>query len=141
MKSLDLTALSKALKKNKYVLLVLCLGLVLLLLPHRSASAEERAVTAPQRAVSQGDPLASSGIPLGEESGRIAALLQSIRGVGRAEVLLSSGGCVVVCEGADSPTVRLDVTNAVAAYTGLGSDRIRVYPMRITPAGGGGDTE
>ncbi len=130
MKSLDLTAFTKALAKNKYVLLALCLGLGLLLLPRRSAGAAETAATAAAApAQSRGDPLAVSGIPLGEESGRLAALLRSIRGVGEAEVLLSSGGCVVVCRGADSPAVRLAVTSAVAAYTGLGSDKISVYPM------------
>lgn len=128
MKSLDLTALTKALAKNKYVLLVLCLGLGLLLLPRRGGDSLETAAPAAQKQ-SQGDPLAVSGIPLGEESARIAALLRSIRGVGEAEVLLSAGGCVVVCQGADSPAVVLAVTSAVAAYTGLGSDKISVYPM------------
>ena len=47
-----------------------------------------------------------------------------------AEVLLSSNGCVVVCTGADSPAVRLDVTNAVAAYTGLGSNEICIIKMK-----------
>ena len=129
MKSLDLTALTKALAKNKYVLLVLCLGLGLLLLPRRGGDSLETAAAPAAQKQSQGDPLAVSGIPLGEESARIAALLRSIRGVGEAEVLLSAGGCVVVCQGADSPAVVLAVTSAVAAYTGLGSDKISVYPM------------
>ena len=128
MKSLDLTALTKTLAKNKYVLLVLCLGLLLLLLPRRGGDSLEAAAPAAQKQ-SAGDPLAASGIPLGEESGRLAALLTSIRGVGEAEVLLSAGGCVVVCRGADSPAVRLAVTSAVAAYTGLGSDKVQVYAM------------
>lgn len=129
MKALDLTALTGALKKNKYVLLVLCLGLLLLLLPRRSATEPaEQTVSARQGAA--GDALESSGIPLGEECDRIAALLRSIRGVGASALLLSKNGCVVVCEGADSPAVVWEVTNAVAAYTGLGSDRVYVYPMR-----------
>ena len=126
MKSLDLGALTKALAKNKYVLLVLCLGLGLLMLPRRTAAAAAET----KSAAATGDPLAASGIPLGEECGRIAGLLRSIRGVGEAEVLLSAQGCVVVCEGADSPEVRLEVTNAVAAYTGLGSDKISVMKMK-----------
>ncbi len=128
MKTLDLGALKVAVGKNKYVLLLLAFGLLLLLLPRRTASA----VAADRAdAAGAGDPLTASGIPLDTECGRIAALLERIRGVGRAEVLLSSGGCVVVCEGAARPEVRLNVTNAVAAYTGLGSDRIQVYEMRI----------
>lgn len=129
MKSLDLTALTRTLTKNKYVLLVLCLGLLLLLLPRRGGGSLETAAAPAAQKQSAGDPLAASGIPLGEEGERIAALLTSIRGVGEAEVLLSAGGCVVVCRGADSPAVRLAVTSAVAAYTGLGSDKISVYPM------------
>ena len=129
MKALDLSALTKALAKNKYVLAVLCLGLLLLLLPRRSGTTDAAQTTAARQSAA-GDPLESSGIPLGEECHRIAALLQSIRGVGAAEVLLSKYGCVVVCEGADSPAVRLEVTNAVAAYTGLGSDKISVIKMK-----------
>ena len=122
MKTNDATALVRALTKNKYVLAVLCLGLLLLLLPRRS----EGGTTA----AGAGDPLSARGIPLDTESQRIAALLRQIRGVGEAEVLLSGSGAVVVCQGADQPAVRLDVTNAVAAYTGLGSDKISVIKMK-----------
>ena len=127
MKGPDLGALTKALAKNKYVLLVLCVGLGLMLLPRRTAETDYSAAAAP---TATGMPMAASGIPLDAECGRIAALLRAVRGVGEAEVLLSSNGCVVVCTGADSPAVRLDVTNAVAAYTGLGSDRISVMKMK-----------
>ena len=37
-------------------------------------------------------------------------------------------GALVVCDGAGSDAVRLRVTGAVAALTGLGSDRIAVVP-------------
>ena len=43
---------------------------------------------------------------------------------------LSGNGAVVVCQGADDAQVRLNVTNAVAAYTGLGSDKITVMKMK-----------
>ena len=39
-------------------------------------------------------------------------------------------GAVVVCEGADSPSVRLHVVNAVSDLTGLGSDKISVIKMK-----------
>lgn len=123
MKTNDATALVRALTKNKYVLAVLCLGLLLLLLPRRSGGTTTEAA-------GTGDPLSASGIPLDTESQRIAALLRQIRGVGEAEVLLSGSGAVVVCQGADQPSVRLDVTNAVVAYTGLGSDKISVIKMK-----------
>ena len=63
--------------------------------------------------------------------GPVSVLKQDrAQAIGEAEVLLSSNGCVVVCTGADSPAVRLDVTNAVAAYTGLGSNEICIIKMK-----------
>ncbi len=39
-------------------------------------------------------------------------------------------GAVVVCEGADSPAVKLDLIRAVSSLTGLGSDKISVIKMK-----------
>lgn len=39
-------------------------------------------------------------------------------------------GAIVVCQGADSPTVRLNVANAVSAVTGISTDRISVLKMK-----------
>ena len=39
-------------------------------------------------------------------------------------------GAIVVCEGADSPSVRLAIVDAVAKVTGLGSDRVSVLKMK-----------
>ena len=119
MKAWKLDELKGAMRGKGYVLLVLALGLLLLLLP-RSGTAADSAKTG------AGDPLASSGIPLETECARLGELLTHIRGVGAARVLLSRSGAVVVCDGAGDAQVRLDVTEAVSAYTGLGSDRIRV---------------
>ena len=127
MKGLDLSAPARVLSKNKYVLLVLALGLFLLLLPRTPEAGSSAPATGPPP--SQGDPLEASGIPLDRESERLAALLDGIRGVGEGtEVLLSRRGAVVVCAGADNPEVRLEVTDTVSAYTGLGSDKIMVMP-------------
>ena len=38
-------------------------------------------------------------------------------------------GAVIVCQGADSPNVRLAIVEAVSKVTGLGSDRIAVLKM------------
>ena len=40
-------------------------------------------------------------------------------------------GAVVVCEGADRPSVRLDIVNAVSSLTGLSSDKISVIKMSV----------
>lgn len=39
-------------------------------------------------------------------------------------------GAIVVCQGADSPTVRLAIVEAVSKVTGLGADRISVLKMK-----------
>lgn len=39
-------------------------------------------------------------------------------------------GAVVVCQGADSPAVRLAIVEAVSKATGLGADRISVLKMK-----------
>lgn len=39
-------------------------------------------------------------------------------------------GAVVVCQGADSPAVRLAIVEAVSRATGLGADRISVLKMK-----------
>lgn len=39
-------------------------------------------------------------------------------------------GAVVVCQGADSPVVRLAIIDAVSKITGLGTDRISVLKMK-----------
>ena len=131
MRNLDLGKLSKSLAKNKYVFLVLALGLALLLLPRPNGNTVSGTVTpaATGPPVGSGDPLEASGIPLDTEAERLAALLRAMTGVGDAAVLLSREGAVVVCAGADSARVRLEVTNAVSAYTGLRSDHIIVMKM------------
>ena len=124
MKVIELGALSKRFAKNKYVLMVLALAIVLLLLP----SGKEKESISTIHA--QGSELESSGIPLDTESARLSDFLSKMDGVGRAEVLLSSEGAVVLCEGADNSSVRLYVTNAVSVYTGLGSDKIRIIKLK-----------
>lgn len=39
-------------------------------------------------------------------------------------------GAIIVCQGADSAAVRLDIIEAVARVTGLGTDRISVLKMK-----------
>lgn len=39
-------------------------------------------------------------------------------------------GAIIVCQGADSPTVRLAIIEAVSKVTGLGADKISVLKMK-----------
>ncbi len=106
--------LIKKLGKYKYLLLVLALGLVLILLPSRGSDLTSAY---------------NSGTATDDEA-RLEAVLGEISGVGSVRVLRSEEGVVVVCRGASSPQVRLNITEAVMSYTGLGSDRIRVMEMK-----------
>lgn len=94
----------------RYVLLVAAVGLALLLWPTGGGEQSEY----------------SAG---GAEEARLASLLEAMEGVGRAQVLLSENGAAVVCQGADSASVRLDIVEAMRCYTGLGSDRIVIFKM------------
>lgn len=89
-----------------------------------------------------------------EGAGRVKVLLSADGSVSRSlaengeETLVLSGGsggegvvelryaypsyigAVVVCDGADSPASRLEITQAVMTFTGLKSDKISVIKMR-----------
>ena len=101
----------ETLGKYKYLLLVLLLGLILLLWPTGGGGG-----AAPDEGRT-------------EAEARLEAVLGEVSGAGRVSVLYSDEGVAVVCEGAESARVRLDIVNAVSAYTGFGSDRIKVLSM------------
>ena len=96
-------------ERYKYVLLVAAVGLALLLWPSGGSKEDGAATTAVT------------------EEARLESLLSKMKGVGRSEVLLSDKGAAVVCQGADSATTRLAITDAVRCYTGLGADQIVIF--------------
>ena len=100
----------KDLAKYKYLLLAILLAAVLLLLPTGGSGAADESSS--------------------EAESRLEQVLSDIDGAGRVSVLCSESGAAVVCEGAGNASVRLAVTRAVAAYTGLGSNDISVLPMQ-----------
>ena len=97
--------------KYKYLLFLLLLGLVLLLWPTGGGGVQDQAGRT-------------------EPEARLETVLGEISGAGRVSVLYSENGAAVVCDGASDAAVRLDIVRAVAAYTGLGADRISVLPMQ-----------
>lgn len=150
--------------KYKFAAIVLLIGLLLLLIPGKS--------TDNVQIITDGGNIQQMG-----ETQSLEQILQTIDGVGKVSVLLStvSGaetiyqidsdtssdtgsvkqktvlvtdsqrnetglvryvkspvylGAIVVCEGADSPTVKLAVMQAVSRITGLGSDSICVVKMK-----------
>ena len=115
----DSRGLIAFLRNNRWAILLLLAGMLLLLLPKRQMDSGEK----------------ESVFTQNEE--RLSAVLGSMDGVGEVCVLLSGGvgrneeftGAVVVCRGADDPAVRLRIMETVSAFTGLGTNRIVVQKM------------
>lgn len=149
------------LKRYRYGVLVLLIGLGLMLLP--TAQKQSAPVAADREEAS---------MPAAEE---LEQILGHIQGVGKVKVLLTQAageitvyqknmdqgsdslredtvlitdgsrqeqglirqvlppqyqGAVIVCQGGDRASVRLDIIEAVSALTGLTSDKIRVLKMK-----------
>lgn len=102
----ELKTKTAKLEKYKYPLLVLVLGIILMLIPGKS---DYSAAT--------------------RDDNPLKTVLSSTLGVGRAEVIVSDSGVVVVCDGADNAKVRLEIIHAVGSYTGFTSDRITILKM------------
>lgn len=154
------TKLQEILKKYRYALLVLVLGVGLMLLPvgKSETTAAEPVSTQPEQDTT-------------DMERRLEAILSQIQGAGEVQVLLSVAqgeqtvyqadtadgrtdtviitdgdraqqglveqvnpprylGAVIVCQGADSAAVRLAIVEAVASATGLGTDHISVLKMK-----------
>lgn len=98
--------LKQQIRKFKYPLLALVLGLAIMLMPigaGKTAAADAHS-----------------------DEQRLEAVLNKCEGVGSVTVLLSEKGAVIVCAGADDPVTRFAVTKAAEAFTGLTSDRIQI---------------
>ncbi|HNY00238.1 MAG TPA: hypothetical protein PKN39_05590 [Oscillospiraceae bacterium] len=98
--------------KFKYPLIVLAVGLALLLWPGGGTKTA-----------------AASDSGASDAEARLEYVLSRAEGVGTVQALLSDDGAVVVCAGADDARVRLEITDAVCAYTGLTSDRVTVLKI------------
>ena len=120
MSRTDPDKIRKFVSENRWLLLMLGIGAVLLLLPTRENGRTEQAQA----------EFTSQEI-------KLSRVLSRIEGVGEAYVLLAENpgrdkgwaGAVVVCRGAPSPQVRLRVVETVSAYTGLRADRIVVQNL------------
>ena len=104
--------------KYKYVLIVALLGVALMLLP-RGEPSRKAETAAPETR--------------GSVQSEMEATLAAFDGVGRLRLMLTEdvaaqrwAGAVIVCEGGGSAAVRLQLTQAVSALTGLSSDKIAI---------------
>jgi len=120
MSSAGKKATAEFLRKNSWLLVILFAGLLLLLMP----SGEKKEAPA-------AEDLAT------EQEARLARALSRMEGVGEVYVLLSEkpgreegySGAVILCAGAADPGVQLRITESVAAFTGLGSNKIVIQKM------------
>lgn len=143
--------------KNKYALIVLAIGLVLVLFPTgngKKTTKKQEEISVPQFTITIEEKRLQSRLAEIEDVGEVSVLLSVDGSVSRElakngeETLVTSGngtddvveiryinptysGAVVVCEGADSSVVKLSVIEAVSAYTGLSSDEISVNKMAV----------
>ncbi len=152
MKRADILAfLREFSKKYKYILILLAAGLLLLLLPvgsddggaDESTEPDEFSLEALEQqlaeALSRIDGAGKTEVVLTLErstetlfqtdsdgSGELETVVASGSAVVRGQLLPTFRGALIVCEGGSSASVRLEITRAVAALTGLSSDRISV---------------
>lgn len=152
------------LKKNKYVVIVLIVGVIILLIPTNSSDSGS------DSQVDTDDTGTQSALDFSveQQEDRLSVALSEIQGVGDVTVVLSlkttmeqevavdedsSGGqetvtvstgsgtespvtkkyiypeyrgALIVAQGADNAEIRLEITQAVSALTGLGADKISV---------------
>ena len=130
--------LSAAWKKYRLVALVLLLGFVLMLLPGGNDKEETSMQTQTAEVFSLEDTerrMAEKSTEESAEEGSVERKKETVtvnRGSGYEDVVITQQvypayqGAVVVCQGGDKAAVRLAITEAVAALTGLSSDKISV---------------
>ena len=141
-------------RKYRYVLAVAAAGLILMLLPAGKTTdavqpvptqtSEESLERRLEQILSRMEGAGKVAVLLTEAQG--GEVLYQTQGEDGDTVLITGSdrsesglvrttipprylGAVVVCQGADSPAVRLEMVNAVAKATGLGTDRITVLKM------------
>ncbi|MGM9661991.1 MAG: stage III sporulation protein AG [Oscillospiraceae bacterium] len=172
MKRMSAKELWERVKRYRYALLVLALGVLLLLLPSGGSggsaaeTAESGALSEEQwlRQVQQeladtlsriegaGELTLMLSVEMGrqnqlardteqtlrdDEQSRSSETVILSKGSGQEEVVVTCSGypvfrgAVVVCEGGGDPSVRLAVTQAVTALTGLSSDKISVIKGNV----------
>ncbi len=161
--------LTEILKKYRYALIILLIGLVLMAVPGISTSNE----------VSAEDPVEANTSSVRSLEQKLSSLLSKVEGAGDVEVILTIAageeiiyqtnvdqgnsdtssnsnintvtvtdsnrnqtglikqvkteiyqGAIVVCRGADDPSVRLAIVDAVSRITGLGTNCISVLKMK-----------
>ena len=156
----------QAVKKYKYVLLILGIGLLLMSLPEAEETVQEPVIpeTAAEEAsvseeleqiLAQIDGVGKVSVLLTESAGSevlyqtdqdssssdtnnslrsetviISDADRAENGLVRQTISPTYRGAIVVCQGADRPSVQLAIIEAVSNVTGISTDRITVLKMK-----------
>ena len=143
--------------KNRYAVIVLAIGLILMLLPFGTGKEEIEKCEPIQEQV-RVDQLLEQVLSTIDGVGKVKVMLTVETGESiiyqtdtgatsidtviitdkdRAEVGLIKQidppkyrGAIIVCQGAESAAIRLSIVEAVSKVTGLGADRISVLKMK-----------
>lgn len=102
----DLKKVKGFLNRYKYPLIVLIVGLLLMTVPVSGRKDES------------------------DKESSFREILCCTEGVGRAEVLVSEKGVVVICDGADKAEVRLNILRCVKSYTGFSSEKVTILKRK-----------
>jgi len=160
MKTYDISRRIGELLKNKYLICILLAGIVLIILSSGDKSSEKKQETVSKEISEpvfsidnqeqRLEKLITSIAGAGEAEVMLSLKKSTRRELAEDEseyLVISTGsgtqsavsisydypeylGAVVVCSGADNAGVKLAVTQAVSAVTGLGSDKITVVKMK-----------
>lgn len=152
--------LIEQIKKYRYALIVLLLGIVLMTLPEFGQKNDEPQETTVQKDTEDPTQQLSEILSQIRGAGKVRLFLtletgertiyqtdQDGQGLDRETVLITDAdrtqkgliqqiaspvyrGAVIVCQGADDPEVRLSIVEAVSDATGLTTDRISVLKMK-----------
>lgn len=147
-------------KNKYVMAVLLLTGLILLMMPWssergtESAGKSEAEVSAPAFSVEDEEVRLRKMLEQIDGAGQVSVLL-SVKNTARRQLARNEGevlvinsgagsqsavelsyeypeylGAVVICSGADSMKVKLNVTEAVRSFTGLASDKIAVFKMK-----------
>lgn len=147
-------------KKYRYVLLVLLLGVILMCLPERKTDSEDPILPAATATEATMETRLEGILSQIRGAGKVKVMLTEVRGQRTvyqtdhgsdgtsSDTVLISGaersqqglvaqveapvyqGALIVCQGGDDPQVRLAIVEAVCDITGLGADRVTVLKMK-----------
>ena len=149
-----------ALKKYKWAAVILVVGIILLALPEKKVQANDPVITQESTNILSIEEALAEILSQVQGAGKVKVMLTEAMGQEtlyqndtsgpndkQDTVIISDSdrnelglvrqinppvymGAIILCQGADSPAVRLTLVEAVSAVTGLSTDKIMVLKMK-----------